>query len=174
MKLQSLLVLSLIAYAGNAFSQQAPHVCGAGPGPNETQAGVHPGGPGVAPTPLCYWKSGGGQASQPTGYWEKTWGAIAPSPVGGVLGAAVGASSKEEAERIALEDCEAKGGGACEIDLAYHNQCAVMILGDKYINTYSNATIEEASKRGLNRCEKNDTNCRVYYSACTEPVYHEY
>ena len=48
---------------------------------------------------------------QPTGYWEKTWGAIAPSPKGGVLGTALGASSKEEAERLALEDCKAKGGG---------------------------------------------------------------
>jgi hypothetical protein len=51
------------------------------------------------------------QPPQPTGYWETTWGAIAPSPVGGVLGTAVGAHSKEEAERLALEDCKAKRGG---------------------------------------------------------------
>lgn len=47
---------------------------------------------------------------RPTGYWQKTWGAIAPSPVGGVLGTAVGASSKKEAERLALEDCKAERG----------------------------------------------------------------
>lgn len=177
MKLQSLLVLGLWVFVGNAAAQQAPHVCGAGPGPNETMAGVQPAGPGVAPTPLCYWKSGaGGQqaAPQPTGYWEKTWGAIAPSPVGGVLGTAVGASSKEEAERIALADCKTKGGGACEVDIAYHNQCAVMILGDKFISTFGNATVEEASERGLTHCRKSDTNCRVYYSACTKPIFHKY
>lgn len=111
---------------------------------------------------------------RPTGWWETTWGAIAPSPVGGVLGTAVGASTKEEAEQRALQDCIAKGGGACAVDLAYHNQCAVMILGDKFISTYSNATIEEASERGLARCRSRDTNCSVYYSACTEPIFHKY
>lgn len=111
---------------------------------------------------------------QPTGWWEKTWGAIAPSPVGGVLGTALGASSKEEAERLALADCKAKGGGACEVNLAYHNQCAVMIVGDKYLTSYGNATIEEATSRGLEACRKDNTNCRVYYSACTEPIFHKY
>ena len=79
-------VLLLVA-TGSVSAQQSPHVCGAGPGPNETMAGVQPAGPGVAPTPLCYWKSGAGgkQATpQPTGYWEKTWGAIAGNPTTGV------------------------------------------------------------------------------------------
>lgn len=180
MKLRALLILVLASIANNAAAQsQAPHVCGAGPGPNEVMAGMAPGGSGVAPTPLCYWKSQSQQSSQqstpqPAGYWKKTWGAIAPSPQGGVLGTAVGASSKEEAERLALADCKAKGGGACEIDIAYHNQCAVMILGDKFISTFSNATIEEASERGLAHCRDTDTNCRVYYSACTEPIFHRY
>jgi hypothetical protein len=111
---------------------------------------------------------------QPTGWWEKTWGAIAPSPVGGVLGTALGARSKEEAERLALDDCEAKGGRACEVNLAYHNQCAVMIVGDDYLTSYSNATIEEATRRGLRECSKDNSNCRVYYSACTEPIFHKY
>ncbi|QDH71348.1 DUF4189 domain-containing protein [Lysobacter alkalisoli] len=56
------------------------------------------------------------QPPQPTGYWETTWGAIAPSPVGGVVGAAVGAKSKKEAERLALKDCEAKGGGRARLE----------------------------------------------------------
>ena len=111
---------------------------------------------------------------QPTGYWVKTWGAIAPSPKGGVLGTAVGADSKAEAERLALADCKKKGGQSCQVDLAYHNQCAVMILGQKFISTFGNATIKEASERGLKHCQKNDTNCRVYYSACTEPRFIKY
>lgn len=115
MKFHDLLMLVALALAGTASAQsQAPHVCGAGPGPNEVMAGMAPGGNGVAPTPLCYWKAQKGlseqQAPRPTGYWEKTWGAIAPSPKGGVLGVAVGAHSKQEAERLALADCRAKGG----------------------------------------------------------------
>ena len=179
MKLHAWLMLVSLAFVGPAAAQsQAPHVCGAGPGPNEVMAGMNPGGNGLAPTPLCYWKSQQQpqqqQPPQPTGYWEKTWGAIAPSPKGGVLGTALGASSKEEAERLALADCKAKGGGACEVDLAYHNQCAVMVLGDKVFNTAHAASIEEASNLGLQQCEVESGNCKVYYSACTEPIFHKY
>lgn len=180
MKLHARLTLALLALAGGAAAQsQAPHVCGAGPGPNEVMAGVQPGGNGVAPTPLCYWKSQPQQPQQqlppqPSGYWEKTWGAIAPSPVGGVLGTATGASSKEEAERLALEDCKAKGGGACKVDLVYHNQCAAMVLGKMVFNLSSAASVEEAAESGIRRCQKEDTDCRIYYSACTEPIFHKY
>lgn len=111
---------------------------------------------------------------RPSGYWEKTWGAIAPSPKGGVLGAAVGAKSKLDAESLALADCKAKGGADCQVQIAYQNQCAVMVLGDKVFNLSSAASIQEAATSGLQRCSKEDTNCRVYYSACTEPVFYHY
>lgn len=114
------------------------------------------------------------QPPQPTGYWEKTWGAIAPSPVGGVVGAAVGSSSKEEAERTALADCKAKGGGACKVLIAYHNQCGVMVVGEKKTFTASGGSPEHAAKVGIEYCEANDTNCSVYYSACSEPIFHKY
>ena len=115
------------------------------------------------------------QPPQPTGYWEKTWGAIAPSPVGGVLGTALGASSKEEAERLALADCKAKGGGACEVEIAYHNQCAVMVTGQVNYRFASAGSISEASQLGIKLCEeRGDNNCMVYYSACTEPTFHHY
>ncbi len=111
---------------------------------------------------------------QPSGYWEKTCGAIAPSPKGGVLGTALGASSKQEAERRALADCNAKGGGGCKISISYRNQCAVMILGQTKYFTASAASLEEATSDGIQRCEAGDTSCQVYYSACTEPVFHRY
>ncbi|WP_436897433.1 DUF4189 domain-containing protein [Acinetobacter gyllenbergii] len=174
--LKHLLWLGLLGLSGSAYAQ-APHVCGGGPGPNEVMAGMNPGGHGVGPTPLCYWKQQSQQGSsqqsapQPTGHWVKTWGAIAPSPKGGVLGTAVGADSKEEAERLALADCKAKGGQSCQVDLTYHNQCGVMILGDKVFNTAHAASIEEASNLGLKQCKKESGNCRVYYSACTEPYF---
>jgi hypothetical protein len=114
------------------------------------------------------------QPPQPTGYWEKTWGAIAPSPVGGVLGTALGASSKEEAERLALEDCKAKGGEACKVDVAYYNQCAAMVLGEKTYSWARAASVAEATEIGMADCKKGNSDCRVYYSACTEPVFHRY
>lgn len=179
MKLRAWLMLVSLAFVGPAAAQsQAPHVCGAGPGPNEVMAGMNPGGNGLAPTPLCYWKSQQQpqqqQPPQPTGYWEKTWGAIAPSPKGGVLGTALGASTKEEAEQRALADCKAKGGGACQVELVYRNQCGVMTLGKSMFFTASAATVEDAKAYGIELCEAEDTNCRVYYSACTEPIFHRY
>lgn len=111
------------------------------------------------------------QPPQPTGYWETTWGAIAPSPVGGVMGVAVGASSKEEAENIALTECKAKGGGACKVS-AYHNQCIAMVLGEKEYTVWTAATAAEATDLSMADCKKENSSCNVYYSACTEPVFH--
>ncbi|MCF7221663.1 DUF4189 domain-containing protein [Marilutibacter chinensis] len=112
---------------------------------------------------------------QPTGWWETTWGALAPSPVGGVLGAAVGASSKEEAERLAIADCEAKGGGACRSKpFAFDNQCAAMILGENEFTLSNAETEDEAIDQGMSDCRKDSEECELYYSACSKPVFHRY
>lgn len=111
---------------------------------------------------------------QPSGYWQKTWGAIAPSGRDAVLGTALGAGSKEEAEKQALADCRAKGGRGCKVQIAYRNQCGVMTIGDNRLFTASAATTEDAKAYGIELCESSDSNCRVYYSACTEPVFHHY
>ena len=92
-----------------------------------------------------------------------------------MVGTAVGAKSKHEAKRLAMADCMAKGGGgACKVDVTYHNQCAAMVLGE---NTYSwarAATVEEATEIAFKDCIVGNNNCRVYYSACTEPVFHQH
>ena len=99
-------------------------------------------------------------------------GAIAPSPTDAILGVAESVGSKKEAEQIALKDCKAKGGKDCKVNLAYHNQCAVMIVGDESLESYGNATIAEATQRGLADCNQREKGCRVYYSACAKPIYH--
>lgn len=119
----------------------------------------------------------GGQSPPrgPIGYWETTWGAIAPSPVGAVLGTAVGAPSKEEAERLALEDCKVKGGTACRVIAVYSNQCGAMIVGSNELYGVSGPTKRKAEKAGIDYCkDSNDTDCRVYYSECTKPIFHKY
>jgi hypothetical protein len=173
MKLQALLIIGLLGLSGSVWAQACP---------NGIPAASNPGC--IPPNnPMSPYYQGQQQPQQPqqqlppqpTGYWEKTWGAIAPSPVGGVVGAAVGASSKEEAEHHALEDCRAKGGGACEVEIAYHNQCAVMVIGQVNYRFASAASIPEASELGIKLCkERGDSNCRIYYSACTEPIFHEF
>lgn len=178
---QKILALLLLMFASDVVAQsQSPHMCGAGPGPNEVMAGMAPGGNGVAPTPLCYWKAQEGQSEQqaprPTGYWEKTWGAIAGNRNAGILGSSLGASSKSEASRRAINDCKSKGGGTgCQIEIAYYNQCAVLVVDDTASLTARAASIEEASQLGLSKCKaEGGRGCSVYYSACTEPIFHRY
>jgi hypothetical protein len=112
---------------------------------------------------------------QPTGEWKTTWGAIGGNALKGILGAAVGLPTEKEAVQAALADCRAKGGGAgCKLDISYYNQCAVLVTGNKVYNTASAATVEEASQIGINKCAKEDANCRVFYSACSKPEFVNY
>ncbi|USA54374.1 DUF4189 domain-containing protein [Acinetobacter sp. C32I] len=112
-------------------------------------------------------------SQRPTGHWVKTWGAIATNGVKGTLGTAVGAKTENEAKKIAMKECNDKGGG-CELEFTYHNQCAVLVTGNKIFNTAHAGSIERASEIGISQCKKEDTNCRVYYSACTEPRFVKY
>ena len=92
-----------------------------------------------------------------------------------MLGTAVGAKSKHEAERLALADCESKGGGACKVQVSYYNQCGVMVLGQERLFTARAGSEAEAAEEGLKYClDSGDSNCRIYYSACTEPLFHPY
>ncbi len=110
------------------------------------------------------------QPSQPPPRWMDQWGAIATDEPKGILGAATGLSSKLEAQQSALADCAGKGGAPCKLEIAYNNQCAALVVGDKVYNTSSAATIQQASQSGMDRCSKVSTNCHVYYSACSMPV----
>jgi hypothetical protein len=53
--------------------------------------------------------------------------------------------SKRKAEAAALAACRSKGGKNCEVDLAYFNQCAVMLVGEKTYIVQGAASVEEAT-----------------------------
>ena len=108
---------------------------------------------------------------QPQGRWETRWGAIAIDTSSASLGSVVGMQNRRKAEKAALMQCRARGGNACKVDITYYNQCAVMILGNKKYNTASAATINDATKLGMQTCSAADTNCRVYYAECSPPVW---
>ena len=102
--------------------------------------------------------------------WDRRWGAIATDGPGGHAGVAVSQSSKRAAEQAALADCQAKGGTQCAIEVAYDNECAAMVIGDKGHNSGAAPTLDRATQLGLDACKKHgDTNCHVYYSACSLP-----
>ncbi|KAF1716644.1 DUF4189 domain-containing protein [Pseudoxanthomonas wuyuanensis] len=109
----------------------------------------------------------GQQQSSPQEVWIDRWGAIAADGPSGILGATTGMGSKRKAEKAALAECRSKGGGACKIDMAYRNQCVALVTGDSVYFVRAAVTIAEASHLGVSSCVEEDTNCRVYYSACS-------
>ncbi|WP_158879976.1 DUF4189 domain-containing protein [Rhodanobacter sp. L36] len=108
-------------------------------------------------------------SQQPPMQWATRWGAIATDADKAILSGITDRSSKEAAQQAALTDCRNKGGTQCKLQIAYDNQCAVMILGDKAFNVANAATVGEATKLGTQQCNKESPNCRVYYSACSLP-----
>ena len=108
----------------------------------------------------------------PPQVWEDHYGAMATNEPGNVLGVAVDMRSESEAKQSAIADCQTKGGGSsCAPLISYRNGCAVLLVGDKFFNASSAATIEEATQSGMKVCAANgNTNCHIYYSACSLPV----
>ncbi|MCU4638996.1 DUF4189 domain-containing protein [Acinetobacter courvalinii] len=109
-------------------------------------------------------------ASPPPPVWATRWGAIATDGPTASLGAVVDMRSKRQAEKAALTECRAKGGKKCEVDLAYYNQCAVMVTGDNSYLSQGAVSKEEATRIAMQKCQAKDVNCRVYYSGCSMPV----
>ena len=129
------------------------------------------GASGCAPMPG---HSGGGDYAEQPGpqpTWLKTWGAIAFSKTNTAVGLAIGERSKREAEEVALRDCRSAGGSdGCWVDMTYHNQCAAIAWGTNYGTAAGAGTKEIASELAVSACSKRTENCRVLYTACSEPI----
>ncbi|WP_150116013.1 DUF4189 domain-containing protein, partial [Xanthomonas phaseoli] len=121
--------------------------------------------------------------------WIKTWGAIAMGSIDSITsyGVNTGKLSKAEAEKDALRRCASHGETNCRIGLSYENQCAVIaepqINGKPFSTGFSRfigaATIAEASEYALDKCEQDNKNspgaqCKIVYTACTEPIFQKY
>lgn len=79
--------------------------------------------------------------------------------------------SKQSAQKVAIAQCKANGGGkSCKVGLAFYNQCGVIASGDTATVMQGGATIEIASGMGLKKCSNDTTNCKIYYSDCSPPV----
>jgi hypothetical protein len=79
-------------------------------------------------------------------------GAIATYAPTGILGVATDQASKSEAEQEALLDCKLKGGPICKIEVAYDNECAAVVVGDKGYNVNTDTTVDAAVRYGLKTC----------------------
>lgn len=113
-------------------------------------------------------------APRPTGRWIDAWGALAVSDTG--LGGAVeGAPSKRDAERGALAKCALGGESTCAVKVAYKNQCAAWLAigAGNGGEVTTGATAELAIEKGTRNCRKvaPGSECKVFYSACSKPIF---
>ena len=105
--------------------------------------------------------------------WSSRWGAIAigSTAAGGGVGFASDMKTRRAAEEIALGQCHNSGGGkTCRIELAYSNQCGVVVWGDTYFEAESAETSEQAEALAMKACSRQTTNCSLYYANCSNPV----
>ncbi|WP_082648568.1 DUF4189 domain-containing protein [Lysobacter capsici] len=121
--------------------------------------------PGQSNSP--YYQSGGASVSTTAVKWETRWGAFAIDMKTG-LGTSKGMRSKRAAQNAAISACRNKGGQSCKIQLAYFNQCGVIVQGEAGFNVASAETLERATEIGMKGCSAaGDRNCTVYFSECS-------
>lgn len=140
--------------------------------------GLYPGGaaPGQICIPMPGYGLGGNGSSGPSEHaaprWANRWGSIAigdDKQGNGIMGKSESAPSRGKAKKLALADCEAKGGIGCEIAHSYYNQCVAVAWGDSVVNTTSAVDSETASTLAIDSCNKASTNCGIYYTGCSYP-----
>jgi len=108
---------------------------------------------------------------RPTERWMDHWGAIATDFAHKSAGASLDKQSRGDAEQAAIANCQSNGGLNCKVEIAYRNECAAMVVGDKGHNTAPGMTLGEAVQKGMKICvDSGDSNCRDYYSSCSLPL----
>lgn len=169
----SMLSLLLILFLVDAPSASAEGRCPPGQYPIGGQ-GVG----GCAPIPGGDSGANATTAPRPTGRWLKTWGAIATAPSGDA-GASTGQSSKGAAEKEAISQCARGGASDCRVTMSYKNQCAAMVTPSSIERggavTWRAETEALATKLAMDECTKRGSaGCKVFYSACSDPIFQEY
>ncbi len=110
-------------------------------------------------------EAGAGEAV-PEPKWATRWGAVATTD--GAMGVSEDRDTQESAEHEAMSQCQAHSDGkACQIRIAYYNQCVAVAWGDGGSRMTRSPDLKDAEATALNNCEKSTTNCDLYYSACS-------
>lgn len=100
--------------------------------------------------------------------WVDRWGAIATDETTGAFGSASSEVSKKKAEKYALSMCKEKGK-ECKVLFSYYNQCVSYVTSKNTYFIRTDSTLEQAVSNSMARCEREDEDCRVFYSRCSLP-----
>ncbi|UKE79175.1 DUF4189 domain-containing protein [Xanthomonas graminis] len=131
------------------------------------------------PIPSGYYQEQPTPAPRPPGKWIKTWGAIAGDGNDN-LGVSTGKIKRSEAQQDALAKCSESSQKECRILYIYENRCAAISEPDHAGHIVrgfaAGPSVEVASKNALAVCNSENPNseCKVIYKACTEPVFQRF
>jgi hypothetical protein len=110
------------------------------------------------------------QSSPPTQRWLDQWGAIASYIPKGILGVSTNSPTRELAEQAAIQDCRAKGGLDCKIEISYSDQCAAVVAGVPGYVVEIDATQTGVINKSMKECVADgNQSCRALYAACSLP-----
>ncbi|MDR6991636.1 DUF4189 domain-containing protein [Luteimonas sp. 3794] len=112
-----------------------------------------------------------GVANTPQQILEDRFGAFAMSPSSSWSGWVLGDRSKAGAEKAAIDQCSARGGGVkdCEIVLSFQNQCATVASTRNHSGFGRAGTIERARALAMRQCESIGPGCEVFREGCSYP-----
>jgi Domain of unknown function (DUF4189) len=102
--------------------------------------------------------------------WRKRWMSVAFGTNG--FGSAIDMPSKRKAEKAALAQCREMGGKECAVNMTTYNQCIAVSRGGSTALSTRAPELQQAESMAMDGCreDKENTNCVIYYSACTYPV----
>lgn len=112
--------------------------------------------------------------NQPQGYWEDRWAAVAVSD-NSKGGFASDQPNEDAAKKSSIDNCIARGGIHCTVNVTYKNGCIAVVNGDEENNgshfTIATAgTLDAAIKEGLKVCSTWGKNtCEVFRTTCGLP-----
>lgn len=114
------------------------------------------------------WQGCAEQPQAATVYYDR-WGAIATDESNGAFGTAEWIARKDGAEKKALKECRKNRGIDCAIKFTYTNECVSVITGARMNYFQSSVSDQAAISHGLRRCQKDDSDCKVFYVGCSLP-----
>lgn len=109
----------------------------------------------------------------PPPIWVDHWGAIALAEPGSppAFGASANMPSKEKAKAAAMAECQATPHATCKIHTTYRNQCIALVKGNSTSMPMGGSTREDAESHSREKCKSlGNTECTLYYAACSYPV----
>lgn len=110
------------------------------------------------------------QAPPSSSHWQSRWGAIVTDAPQGIVSSSKDQPNSRKAEQVALSDCKTRGGINCKLQVSYSNGCAALAYSGHTFAVESGPSLNEASRKAIQTCNRAASDCEVYLSTCSAPA----